>query len=157
MMIESDSRKPGCFAVFCICNAVLNGWLKPAYVLILRKKADPVGLSPKEEEGSDQGESPFVKAEEIEDLEEKPQVTVPAVFCRPFEPVSFNSRGTNMFLEVNKRQIILDNAYKGLEPVPSHMKCPELNYHPSFFLNFSSWLQFFLVFFFSVRFNCNIS
>lgn len=52
---------------------------------------DPVGLSPKEEEGSDQGESPSVKAEEIEDLEEKPQVTVPAVFCRPFEPLNLTA------------------------------------------------------------------
>ncbi len=53
-------------------------------------QSDAVGLSPREEEGSDQGESPSVKAEEVEELEEKPQDIVPAVFCRPFEPVSFS-------------------------------------------------------------------
>lgn len=53
--------------------------------------ADNVDVSPKEEEGSDQGESPSVKAEEVEEPGEKPPVIVPAVFCRPFEPVSFHS------------------------------------------------------------------
>lgn len=53
-------------------------------------EADTVDRSPKEEEGSDQGESRSVKAEEVEDLEEKPPVVVPAVFCRPFESVSFH-------------------------------------------------------------------
>jgi hypothetical protein len=47
-------------------------------------------LSPKEEEESDQGESRSVKEEETTEHEEKPLVTVPAVFRRPFEPVSFS-------------------------------------------------------------------
>ena len=52
-------------------------------------------LSPKEEEESDQGESRSVKEEETTEHEEKPLVTVPAVFRRPFEPVSFSISSKN--------------------------------------------------------------
>jgi len=79
-------------------------------------QADTVDLSPKEEEGSDQGESPSVKAEEVEDLEEKPPVIVPAVFCRPFEPVSFHLHRETSFRGIIELQTILDNGLWVSEP-----------------------------------------
>lgn len=76
------------------------------------EQADTVDLSPKEEVGSDQGESPSVKAEEVEELEEKPPVSVPAVFCRPFEPVSFYFHRGTTFLRIIKLQRIRDKGFK---------------------------------------------
>ena len=45
-------------------------------------------ISSKEERESDQGDSPSVKEEELDEQEEKPAVCIPAVFRRPFEHVS---------------------------------------------------------------------
>lgn len=73
-------------------------------------QADAVDRSPKEEEGSDQGESRSVKAEEVEDVEEKPPVVVPAVFCRPFESVSFHLHRGSSFLGIISYQKIGDNG-----------------------------------------------